>query len=406
MAQRYPSLLPQFPTELNMLGIAGQPSPAIPGPVNQLGQYYHNWGPGIRLGNGRLSAPPALAGPMNMGQFGYAPVGPEEHEELERNYGIPPPSYLGPLQNLGLVRRPGERLGGRNMFRRASGVALGTGVISGNPVAAGAGALGLVANHAWGNNHQGPMGPSQLRQPAKQKKTVKIHNKAKVRQFGFNEAATEAADPTQNEEVNTLDHRPNKRPGYGRPLAKNDPKRNGASSSAKYYGPNGRPSAFNTQNQNDRLMPPTQGNEVRVALNLHNELENKGPPTLENREATAPAPAPTAPRNGSAASLLRPPTAPRNGSAASLLRPSTAPRNGSAASLLSPPAMNQPGGPGILGRILGAVGMGAAAMGSPGGLQNRSSSSPSSESLRGGRSRRQKKRKTQSKSRRHRTRRH
>ena len=371
-----------------MLGIAGQPSPAIPGPVNQLGQYYHNWGPGIRLGNGRL---PALAGPMNMGQFGYAPVGPEEHEELERNYGIPPPSYLGPLQNLGLVRRPGERLGGRNMFRRASGVALGTGVISGNPVAAGAGALGLVANHAWGNNHQGPMGPSQLRQPAKQKKTVKIHNKAKVRQFGFNEAATEAADPTQNEEVNTLDHRPNKRPGYGRPLAKNDPKRNGASSSAKYYGPNGRPSAFNTQNQNDRLMPPTQGNEVRVALNLHNELENKGPPTLENREATAPAPAPTAPRNGSAASLLR---------------PSTAPRNGSAASLLSPPATNQPSGPGILGRILGAVGMGAAAMGSPGGLQNRSSSSPSSESLRGGRSRRQKKRKTQSKSRRHRTRRH
>ena len=388
MAQRYPSLLPQFPTEVNMLGIAGQPSPAIPGPVNQLGQYYHNWGPGIRLGNGRL---PALAGPMNMGQFGYAPVGPEEHEELERNYGIPPPSYLGPLQNLGLVRRPGERLGGRNMFRRASGVALGTGVISGNPVAAGAGALGLVANHAWGNNHQGPMGPSQLRQPAKQKKTVKIHNKAKVRQFGFNEAATEAADPTQNEEVNTLDHRPNKRPGYGRPLAKNDPKRNGASSSAKYYGPNGRPSAFNTQNQNDRLMPPTQGNEVRVALNLHNELENKGPPTLENREATAPAPAPTAPRNGSAASLLR---------------PSTAPRNGSAASLLSPPATNQPSGPGILGRILGAVGMGAAAMGSPGGLQNRSSSSPSSESLRGGRSRRQKKRKTQSKSRRHRTRRH
>jgi hypothetical protein len=103
---------------------------------------------------------------MNMGQAFLAPMDPEEHMELERNYGVPPPGYLAPMQNAGIIRRPGERLPARNMFRRAAALGLATG----NPLAAGVGAAGLVANHAWGNNQQGPMGPPQLRLPKGKKK--------------------------------------------------------------------------------------------------------------------------------------------------------------------------------------------------------------------------------------------
>lgn len=344
----------RFPGQGQQVGLnylAGQPPPVVPGyPMA------HDWGRGMRLGNG-LPVPPG-----NMGQFLYAPVGAEEYEELER-LGAPPPGYLGPLQNAGIVRRAGEQLPLRNMARRAAGV----GLLAGQPIAAAA----LVADHAWGNDHQGPMGPSQLR-VGKQKKQVKIKNKANVRPFAYNEEAEKAGNANHNYEENVHGNRPNRYParmgikgpkatlGYPPDLDPNDPRREGPSGAQRYYGPNGTPSNQNVTNQQNRLLSPTEGNERRVAVNLHEEL--KGP-------IAAPSPSPAPPR-----------------------------------------------GPGLLGRLFGAVGAIAGSSGSghltrqsqlpaPSSSSSSSSSSFANMVLEGGRSRRQKKKKSTSKSRKHRTRR-
>ena len=350
MAYRFPGQ-GQHVVGLNYL--AAQPGPVVPGVPG----LPHAWGRGVRLGNG-LPVPPG-----NMGQVAWARFPPEEWAELAE-HGVQPPGYLEPLQNAGIVRRAGQPLAPRNVFRRAAGVA----AAAGQPI----GFAGLAADYAWGPDHEDAMGPPQLRL----RKQVKIKNKANVREFAHNEEAAAAGNGNLNYEVNAHGNRPNRYParmgrkgpkatlGYPPELAANDPRREGASGAQRYYDQYGNPSNQNVTNQQNRLPPPQRGNERGAAENLHEELEGPRP---------------------AAAAALPPPAPP------------------------APPAPRQYG---LLGRLMGAVGAvagssGSAQLGRPPSSSSSSSSSFANGFLTGGKSRRQKKRtlKSKSKSRKHRTRR-
>ena len=339
--------------------LAAQPGPVIPGVPG----LPHAWGRGVRLGNG-MPVPPG-----NMGQAAWARFPPEEWAELAE-HGAPPPEYLEPLQNAGIVRRAGQELPARHMFRRAAGLA----AAAGQPI----GFAGLAADYAWGDDHEGAMGPPQLRL-GRPKKQVRVNGRAGVREFEHNEEARAAGNGNLNYEVNVHGNRPNRYPrrmgkkgpkavlGYPPELDPNDPRREGASGAQRYYDQNGNPSNQNVYNRTHRLPTPRQGNERAAAENLHEELEGPQPAAAPPLRAP-PAPAPPAPRPY-----------------------------------------------GLAGRLLGAIGAiagssGSAHLGRPSQLPAPSSSSSSSSSfanrfLQGGKSRRQKKKMSKSKSRKHRTRR-
>jgi hypothetical protein len=350
MAYRFPGQGQQV-VGLNYL--AAQPGPVVPGVPG----LPHAWGRGVRLGNG-MPVPPG-----NMGQVAWARFPPEEWAELAE-HGVQPPEYLEPLQRAGIVRRAGEPLAPRNMFRRAAGVA----AAAGQPI----GFAGLAADYAWGPDNEDAMGPPQLRL-GRPKKEVKHNHKARVREFAHNEEAAAAGNGNLNYEVNAHGNRPNRYPrrmgrkgpksilGYPPELDPNDPRREGASGAQRYYDQYGNPSNQNVTNRTHRLPTPQQGNEHAAAANLHEELE--GPRPAAAAALAPPAPAPPAPRPY-----------------------------------------------GLVGRLLGAMSAVAGSSGSAQLARPSSSSSSSSSSfanrfLEGGKSRRQKKRTSKSKSLKNRTRR-
>lgn len=296
---------------------------AQPGPHNglDLGAYdwraaqpppAHDWGVGHLLGNGqndfRLqlnAAPGAGAAPM---QVPLRPMGfaPEEYAQM----GIEPPAYLGALQRAGIVRngRPGPfaAINAAQAQREARHGILRQGFRLGARGLAAVHPIGMAAGlleRAWGEN-EGEGGPAQLRR-------IRFHNNVNQRPFRHNEPAAAAANGTRNNKAR-LNPREGPRVKNVRPIPRNDPRRN-----AEWQAPN--PNRANIANM---AYVPRQANAARLAAQLHNELE---PPV-----------------------------------AAPLAAPQPFPRNGTAAGLLSPPQRPT----GFLGRMLGALGIGAAALGS------------------------------------------
>ena len=340
---------------------------AQPAPLN----HRYNWGPGQRLGNGqnnfRLNLG-AGAGPMRVPLRGVG-FAPEEYAQM----GIEPPGYLGALQRAGIVRngRPGpfaainaaqaQRQAQHGPFRQ--GFRLGARGLAamGHPI----GYAGMVADYAWGEN-EGEGGPAQLRQignprqhrgpnyneggPAEaRRERIRFRNNVNRREFRHNEPAAAVANATRNNKVK-LNNKEGPRVKVVKPIPQGNARRN-----AEWQAPN--PNRANIANM---AYVPRQANAARLAAELHNELE---PPAAALPEAAPPA----HPRNGTAASLLSPPPAPQ--------------------------------GPGILGRVMGALGLGAAAI-SSGAPPSAPAAfpTPNRPSLRGGKTRRAKKNRSRARS--------
>jgi hypothetical protein len=238
-----------------------------------IGPGMYNWaaaGPGHVLGRagnaaaGAGAAAAALNVPAHVLQMApfqaaYAPpFTAEEYAELERQ-GIPLPLPTRYLQEQGLIRRPGEELPPSSILQRGLGVLALGGLLAGNPVAAGAGAGGLIVHNAF----QGPaLGPSQLRIPAATRR-ASFSNRAAVREFhhqdptyatgaGFGTNSTAA---TLNVRNNRYPSRPSSRTagkntatlGYPAEVEYNNARREGPSGAMRYPRPNRRGTANNNR---------------------------------------------------------------------------------------------------------------------------------------------------------------
>jgi nucleoid-associated protein YgaU len=239
----------------------------------------YNWvaaGPGHVLGRAGNAAAGAGAGAaalnvpahvLQMAPFQayYAPpFTAEEYAELERQ-GIPLPLPTRYLQEQGIIRRPGESLPPSSILRRGLGALAIGGLLAGNPVAAGAGAGGLIVQDAFRGP---PLGASQLRIPAATRR-ASFANRTAVRPFhnrdptyavsagyGINSTAR-----THNVRNNQYPSRPSSRTlgkntatlSFDRVLPYNNARREGPSGAMGYPRPNGRGTANNNRtNRNHR----------------------------------------------------------------------------------------------------------------------------------------------------------
>jgi len=310
----------------------------------------YNWvaaGPGHVLGRaGNVAAGAGAGAALNVPahvlqmapfQAYYAPpFTAEEYAELERQ-GIPLPLPTRYLQEQGIIRRPGESLPPSSILRRGLGALAIGGLLAGNPVAAGAGAGGLILQDAL----QPRLGPSLLRIPAATRR-ASFASRAAVQPIYHGDPTyavsagygTSSTVPTHNVRNNQYPSRPSSRTlgkntatlNFRRVVPQNNDRREGSSGAMGYPRPNGRGTANNNRtNRNHRrnvardpwVRDPRAAEEIArqraAGVEINEKINAAANAMLRERiaaEAAEAAAAPAAPAAAAAAAAAAAPAAP------------------------------------------------------------------------------------------------